>query len=102
VFYFASPSSYPSVLVVPSKVTDDGLVSLAGQFQLNRFPVVTWRHPKKEVVLLRSSSFVPSVIGKKKFSGHHVLPQALKQAANNKHAQNRWVGLEGRELELED
>ncbi len=76
--------------MVPAKLGDEDIPSLASQFQLNRFPVVTWKHPRKEAVLLRSSSFVPSVIGKKKFSAINVLPQAQKQAAAN-HAQNRSV-----------
>ena len=38
---------------------------MAGQFLHNRFPVVTWKHPKKNAVLLRSSSFVPCSIAKK-------------------------------------
>lgn len=57
--------SYPAVLVVPDKMSDNSLVTMATQFQHNRFPVVTWKHPKKQAVLLRSSSFVPSSIGRK-------------------------------------
>lgn len=61
-------SSYPAVLVVPDKITDNSLISMAHQFQHNRFPVVTWKHPKKQAVLLRSSSFIPSSIAKKTVS----------------------------------
>ncbi|XP_064399586.1 myotubularin-related protein 5-like isoform X3 [Halichondria panicea] len=60
--------SYPAAVVVPDKVTDESLAKLASQFQHNRFPVVTWKHPRKQAVLLRSSSFVPSSISKKSVS----------------------------------
>ena len=60
--------SYPAAVVVPDKVTDESLTKLASQFQHNRFPVVTWKHPRKQAVLLRSSSFVPSSISKKSVS----------------------------------
>lgn len=52
--------SYPAVLVVPESASDDTLISVASQFQHNRFPVVTWKHPTRQAVLLRSSSFLPS------------------------------------------
>lgn len=87
--------SYPAILVVPSKVTDEALASLAGQFQCNRWPVVTWKHPKKEAVLLRSSSFVPSSIAKKKFNpgavGAKLLPASItqKHMASDKIMQNK-------------
>ena len=54
--------------MVPDKVSDNSLITMAHQFQHNRFPVVTWKHPKKHAVLLRSSSFVPSSIAKKTVS----------------------------------
>ncbi len=63
-----SVCSYPAAVVVPDKVTDESLAKLASQFQHNRFPVVTWKHPRKQAVLLRSSSFVPSSISKKSVS----------------------------------
>ena len=67
--------------MVPTKVTDNSLASLAGQFQHNRFPVVTWKHPKKAAILLRSSSFVPSTIAKKKFTvgASKLLPSSVTQ-----------------------
>ena len=80
--------SYPAILAVPAKITDSSLASLASQFNLSRLPVVTWRHPRKEAVLLRSSSFIPSAIGKKKFSTHG--GQSQKPAASSeKLVQNR-------------
>ena len=60
--------SYPAALVVPEKVTDESLAAVASQFQHQRLPVVTWKHPDKKVVLLRSSSFVPCSIAKKTVS----------------------------------
>lgn len=56
------------MLVVPDKVSDSQLISMANQFQHNRFPVITWKHSKKQAVLLRSSSFVPSSIARKTVS----------------------------------
>ena len=87
-------SSYPAVLVVPTKLTDDNLATLAGQFQHNRFPVVTWKHPKKETVLLRSSSFIPSSIVRKKFAG------GPKQIAGDKIMQSKaGVGVYNADVE---
>lgn len=100
------PHSYPAVLVVPSKVTDESLATLAGQFQHNRWPVVTWKHPRKEAVLLRSSSFVPSSITRKKFHamggiGSKLLPSlAQKQAASDEAMQNKaGVGVYNKDVE---
>ena len=66
-FSFSS-SSYPAVLVVPEKVTDDSLATVASQFEHRRLPVVTWKYPDKKVVLLRSSAFVSCSIAKKTVS----------------------------------
>lgn len=76
------PPSYPAVVVVPTQVTEESLASIAGQFQHNRFPVVTWKHPKKEAVLLRSSSFVPSTIVKKKFTAVGVGAKLMPSVAS--------------------
>ena len=78
------PFSYPAALVVPEKVTDDSLAAVASQFQHQRLPVVTWKHPNKKVVLLRSSSFVPCSIAKKSVSSSALAgirhPSVAKQA----------------------
>ena len=73
--------SYPAVVVVPSETTDEDLAALACQFQHSRWPVVTWKHPKRDAVMLRSSSFVPSSITRKKFNAvsGKLLPSAITQ-----------------------
>ena len=83
-------SRYPAALVVPEKVTDDSLAAVASQFQHQRLPVVTWKHPDKKVVLLRSSSFVPCSIAKKTVSSstlagirHPSVAKQAKAAATN-------------------
>ena len=57
---------------------------MASQFQHQRLPVVTWKHRDKKVVLLRSSSFVPSSITRKTVSSSALAgirnPAAAKQA----------------------
>ncbi len=60
---------------------------MATQFQNNRFPVVTWRHPKNQAVLLRSSSFVPCSIAKKSMATSalgYVQAQAQAKFAHTK------------------
>ena len=54
--------------MVPEKITDNSLVTMATHFQHSRIPVITWKHPKKQAILLRSSSFVPCSIAKKTVS----------------------------------
>jgi myotubularin-related protein 5/13 len=54
--YSACPS-YPALLVVPTSVTDEGLMKIARCHRQNRFPVVTWRHPITKALLIRGSSF---------------------------------------------
>jgi myotubularin-related protein 5/13 len=59
-------SSYPSVLVVPDKVSDESLARIAQHFNSNRLPVVTWKHHKTKALLLRSSSFIVPATSRKK------------------------------------
>ena len=49
--------TYPALLVVPAHMSDDSLRRVARCYRHNRFPVVTWRHPRTRSLLLRGSSF---------------------------------------------
>lgn len=60
--------SYPAVWVVADTFSDDAIARTAPQFLSNRLPIVTWKHPKSNAVLLRSASFVSHIITKKKSS----------------------------------
>ena len=51
--------SYPAILIVPSLSSDIELHNVARQFDRNRFPAITWRHPKRPAtVLMRSAGIV--------------------------------------------
>ena len=64
------------MLVVPNTTSDETLISVASQFQHNRFPVVTWKNPGNQAVLLRSAGFVPSS-DPQKFGALSNLPAAV-------------------------
>lgn len=49
--------TYPALLLVPSKITDESLKRYARLHRQCRFPSVTWKHPKNHALLLRGSSF---------------------------------------------
>ena len=94
VYVHLSTHSYPAVLVVPDKASDDTLISVASQFQHGRFPVVTWRHSKKQAVLLRSSCFVPSNSPQKVITGGalgYVQNTVLQQGAKLVGAGGKFV-----------
>lgn len=48
-------ASYPSLLVVPGKVSDDLLRKVRTYRSINRIPVLTWLHPTNGACLFRSS-----------------------------------------------
>ena len=82
-------TSYPAVLVVPENTSDETLISVASQFQHNRFPVVTWKHPGNQAVLLRAGSFLPSS-DQQKFGPIANLPTAVIPG------RNKLMGVAGR------
>ena len=51
--------------MVPEGTSDETLISVATQFQYNRFPVVTWKQLNRQAVLLRSGCFIPSTASQK-------------------------------------
>ena len=89
--YFHVPGifSYPAVVVVPEGTSDDTLISVATQFQHNRFPVVTWKNPNRQAVLLRSGCFVASNISQK-ISPFGNLPNTVLQG------KTKFIGIAGK------
>ena len=63
VFFY---SSYPSVFVVPDKLSDDSIARIAPHFIHNRIPAVTWRHHRTKAILLRSAAFITPAAPRKK------------------------------------
>ncbi|XP_022088215.1 myotubularin-related protein 13-like isoform X3 [Acanthaster planci] len=55
--HFEVTRSYPSLVVVPSALSDDSIRRLAKCHRQYRFPAITWRHPSTKALLLRSSGF---------------------------------------------
>ncbi|XP_066439636.1 myotubularin-related protein 13 isoform X4 [Eleutherodactylus coqui] len=49
--------SYPGLLVVPQSVQDSSLQKVARCYRHNRLPVVSWKNPKTNAILLRSGGF---------------------------------------------
>ena len=49
--------SYPQLLVVPGRISDDGIRRLSRLYRQNRLPVATWRHPQSKCLLLRGSCY---------------------------------------------
>ena len=54
---FAVCKSFPQLLVVPGRISDDGLRRLARLYRQNRLPVVTWRHAGSRALLIRGSAY---------------------------------------------
>ena len=54
---FSLTKSFPPLLVVPGRISDDSLRRFARCHRQNRFPVVTWRHVTSRALLLRGSAF---------------------------------------------
>ena len=50
-------TSYPALLVVPGQVSDDSISRFGRLYRHNRFPVITWRHPKTKALLVRGAGF---------------------------------------------
>ena len=55
---YSLANTYPALLLVPAKITDESLKRYARLHRQSRFPSVTWRHPKNQAILLRGSSFL--------------------------------------------
>ena len=54
---FSVCKSFPQLLVVPGRVSDDSIRRLGRLYRSNRLPVVTWRHTTSRALLLRGSGF---------------------------------------------
>ena len=55
-------TSYPGIVVIPCRVTDDSLIKIAKNHRLNRFPAAVWRHKRTKGTLLRSGVINKSVL----------------------------------------
>lgn len=49
--------TYPALVVVPALTTDENIKRICKGYRGNRFPVITWRHPKTRAVIVRGSAF---------------------------------------------
>ena len=54
---FSLTKSFPPLLVVPGRISDDSLRRFARFHRQNRFPVVTWRHVTSRALLLRGAAY---------------------------------------------
>ncbi|KAL5252867.1 hypothetical protein ACHWQZ_G015591 [Mnemiopsis leidyi] len=71
--------SYPAILIVPSLSSDIELHNVARQFDRNRFPVISWRHPKRAAtILMRSASIVRRGVMDKISAAHKTFTYKVK------------------------
>lgn len=49
--------SYPSLIVVPTTLTDDCIIRISRSYKSYRFPAIIWRHARTKALLLRSGGF---------------------------------------------
>lgn len=54
---YSVTSSYPALLMVPARVTDESLKRYARCHKHSRFPTVTWKHQSNHALLLRGAGF---------------------------------------------
>ena len=54
---FSVCKSFPQLLVVPGRISDDGLRRLARLYRHNRLPTITWRQSTSRALLIRGSAF---------------------------------------------
>ncbi|XP_041076534.1 myotubularin-like isoform X2 [Polyodon spathula] len=57
--------TYPTVLVVPFKATDEDLRKVSAFRSRNRIPVVSWIHPVNQAVIMRCSQPLVGMSGKR-------------------------------------
>lgn len=57
--------SYPTVLAIPSQVTDDDIHSIAQFRSRGRIPVLSWIHPESQATITRASQPLVGVGGKR-------------------------------------
>ena len=56
-FRYQLAMTYPALLLVPSRISDESLRRYARCHRHSRFPSITWKHPKNRSLLLRGSGF---------------------------------------------
>ncbi|XP_066570987.1 myotubularin isoform X2 [Amia ocellicauda] len=57
--------TYPTILVVPFKATDEDLRKVAAFRSRNRIPVLSWIHPENQAVIMRCSQPLVGMSGKR-------------------------------------
>lgn len=78
---FRFSPTYPQLMVVPSKMSEDELVQSARFRSRARLPVVVWRHPVNKSVLARSSQPNYGMAGNRSESDR-ILLKAYRDSAN--------------------
>jgi hypothetical protein len=57
--------SYPSIVVIPNNFNDDMLPVVAAFRTRNRLPVIVWKHPTNDSILVRCSQPMPGITKKR-------------------------------------
>ncbi|KAH7644117.1 myotubularin-related protein 13-like protein [Dermatophagoides farinae] len=56
--------TYPGMIVVPARITDEMIKKIARCYRQGRFPAIVWKHPRTRALILRSgASHIKSVMG---------------------------------------
>lgn len=50
--------TYPGLIIVPYKVSDDIMKRMSRFYRFNRFPAIVWKHPRSRALIIRSSAFM--------------------------------------------
>jgi myotubularin-related protein 5/13 len=74
---FSLCKSFPPLLVVPGRISDESLRRFARFYRQSRFPVVTWRHVTSRALLLRGAAFYGKSVMDKLRRTHQVRFQQL-------------------------
>ncbi|XP_053304996.1 myotubularin-related protein 13 [Spea bombifrons] len=84
--------SYPGLLVVPQSVQDSSLPKVARCYRHNRLPVVSWKNPKTNAILLRSGGFHgKTVVGLFKSQNVHNAGQASSMESSSSIEQEKYL-----------
>uniref|UniRef100_A0A8C5QPK5 SET binding factor 2 n=1 Tax=Leptobrachium leishanense TaxID=445787 RepID=A0A8C5QPK5_9ANUR len=84
--------SYPALLVVPQSVQESSLPKVARCYRHNRLPVVSWKNPKTNSVLLRSGGFHgKTVVGLFKSQNTHTAAQASSLESSSSIEQEKYL-----------
>lgn len=73
-YRYSMAITYPALLLVPAKITDESLKRYSRLHRQARFPSITWRHPQNHALLLRGAGYHGrGVLGmlRRHHDGHH-------------------------------